>query len=230
MHDQSKDQKSHAHHEHSHHDCCGHDHAHSHQEKHEHSHHHSAGHSHKHGEACGHNHAHGESCGHDHHHHNHAHDHHDHAHDHHDCCDHDHHHGHNHLSAEECSSLVSQAQESEDPVEALDLLLIAGEGFAHLGDAVGTAAVNGLLAKKVPTLPPLSKLKTAQVAALKALELALIKNNEQAKAALTQSVADLEEFDGEAREEVEPLLADVRKALAGIRTSGLKSLLNKLKF
>lgn len=215
MHDHSKDQKSHSHHDHSHHDCCGHDHAHGHEEKHEHSHHHSAGHTHKHDESCGHQH---------------AHDDHHHAHDHHGCCEHDHHHGHSHLSAEECSSLVSQAQESDDPAEALDLLLIAGEGFAHLGDAVGTAAVNGLLSKKIPTLPPLSKLKTAQVAALKALELALTKNNEQAKIALTQSVAALEEFDGEAREEVEPLLADVRKALASIRTSGLKSLLNKLKF
>jgi hypothetical protein len=208
-----KDNKHHD--NHAHHDCCGHDHhEHKHDHKHEHSHH---------GNSCSHHdHAHSHDHNHDH---NHAHDHH-----HHDCCGHDHAHGHQHLSGEECSSLVSQAQESHDPEEALDLLLIAGEGFAHLGDAVGTAAVNGLLAKKIPTLPPLSKLKTAQVTALKALELALNKDNEKAKAALSESVAQLEEFTGEAREEVEPLLADVRKALAGIRTSGLRSLLNKFKF
>jgi hypothetical protein len=189
------------HNDHVHHgDCCGHDHDHSHDHKHDHSHDH-----------------------HDHH----GHEHH---HDHHDCCGHDHAHGHQHLSKEECSSLVAQAQESNDPEEILDLLLIAGEGFAHLGDAVGTAAVNGILAKKLPALPPLSKLKTAQMNALKALELALNKDNEKAKAALTESVTQLEDFTGENREEVEPLLADVRKALAGIRTSGLRSLLNKFKF
>jgi hypothetical protein len=95
---------------------------------------------------------------------------------------------------------------------------------------VGTSAVNGLLVKKIPALQPLTPLKTAQVAALKALELALNKDNEKAKTALTESVSQLEEFTGEAREEVEPLLADVRKALAGIRTTGLRSLLNKFKF
>lgn len=201
MHDNQKQNSNHTNHEHSHHDCCGHDHD----------------HNHDHGHKEQHSHSHHHSAGHDH------------EHDH-SCCDHDHGHGHQHLSAEECSSLVSQAQESDDPTEALDLLLIAGEGYAHLGDAVGTAAVNGLLNKKIPTLPALSKLKTAQVAALKALELALNKDTEKAKAALSASVSELEDFTGEAREEVEPLLADVRKALAGIRTSGLKSLLNKFKF
>ncbi|MEN9809196.1 MAG: hypothetical protein RLZZ488_763 [Pseudomonadota bacterium] len=224
MNDHNKHSHNQHGHEHSHHDCCGHE-KHTHAEQHDHSHHHTGGtDAHKHGHDCS-------DHEHDHkHEHNHAHQH-DHAHHHgHDCCDHDHAHGHHHLSSEECSSLFSQAQESDDPTEALDLLLIAGEGFAHLGDAVGTAAVNGLLAKKIPTLQPLSKLKTAQVAALKALELALNKESEKAKSALTQSVSDLEDFSGEDREEVEPLLADVRKQLAGIRTGGLKSLLSKFKF
>ena len=217
MHDHNKHSHDQHGHEHSHHDCCGHE-KHNHSEQHGHSHHHT-------GAVHTHDHTHDHTHVHDHGHH------HDHDHQHgHDCCDHDHSHGHHHLSSEECSSLVSQAQESDDPAEALDLLLIAGEGFAHLGDAVGTAAVNGLLAKKIPTLQPLSKLKTAQVAALKALELALNKETEKAKSALTQSVSDLENFSGEDREEVEPLLADVRKQLAGIRTGGLKSLLSKFKF
>lgn len=217
MHDHENKKSGHTDHSHSHHDCCGHDHSHDHGHGHAHQ-HDGHRHDHKHHDRShhGHEHSHHHTSGHDHH-------------EHHDCCGHDHGHGHQHLSSEECSSLVSQAQESDDPIEALDLLLIAGEGFAHLGDAVGTAAVNGLLAKKIPTLAPLSKLKSAQVGALKALELALNKDNEKAKTALTQSVAELEDFTDEDREEVEPLLADVRKALAGIRTSGLKSLLSKFK-
>jgi hypothetical protein len=125
---------------------------------------------------------------------------------------------------------VSQAQESNDPEEALDLLLIAGEGFAHLSDAVGLSAVNGLLSKHTATMPPLSKLKSAQWNALRALESALNKDHAKAKDALSASVNELENFSGEERDEVEPLLADVRKALAGIRTGGLKSLLSKFKF
>ncbi|MFZ9519597.1 MAG: hypothetical protein ACO3A4_03890 [Silvanigrellaceae bacterium] len=125
---------------------------------------------------------------------------------------------------------MQQAKESTDPAEALDFLLIAGEGFAHMGDVTGTAAVNGLLQKHVSKLPAISALKSAQISALQALELALNKEGEKAKTALTASVAQLEEFTGEARDEVEPLLADVRKALGNIRSSGLKSLLSRLKF
>ncbi|MEN9826730.1 MAG: hypothetical protein RI953_2475 [Pseudomonadota bacterium] len=219
---QDHNKNNHQHGEHSHGDCCAHDHHHDHEHNHKHEHKHEHEHEHAHGECCAHDHSHDHAHGH-------AHDHaHSHDHGHHDCCDHDH--GHQHLSAEECASLVQQAKESSDPVEALDFLLIAGEGFAHMGDAVGTAAVNGLVKKRTATMPALSALKAAQINALQALELALNKENDKAKTALTASVAQLEEFTGEARDEIEPLLADVRKALGGIRSSGLKSLLSRLKF
>lgn len=201
----------HKEHDHNHSSCCDHDHSHhhvhthdaTHNDNHQHSHHHNHDHSH---------------------HHTHGHD----EHHGHDCCDHDHSHGHKHLSAHDCTTLFNAAHSSSNTAEAVRLLLEAGCGFAHLGDAAATAAVNGALLQKLDSGASLTSLQKAECNALKALELAF--NNKGAKEALAQSVAELENFSGTEREQVEQLLGDVRKALAKIRTSGLKSLLSKLKF
>lgn len=188
-------------HSHDHHDCCGHDHAHDHKHDHKHSHDHSHEHDHKHS--------------------------HDHSHEHdHSCCDHDH--GHKHLSAHECSAMVNQARACTDHLQATELLLQAGAGFAHLGDGTGTAAVAGLLGERTASGIKLNAVQSAQLNAVKALALAL--TQAPAKDQLTASVAELENFSGNERIHVEQLLGDVRKALANLRNSGLKSLLSKFKF
>ena len=201
MHDHNK---THQHNNaHEHHGCCGHEH------NHEHSHEHSHEHNHEHN-------------------HEHSHEHnHEHSHEHdHSCCDHDH--GHKHLTSHECSALVNKARSSSDQVEATHLLFEAGEGFAHLGDATGTAAVTGLLFEKKNSGMPFTSLQNAKFKAIKAIGQAL--NKSPSKEELSQSVNDLENFSGAERAEVEQLLGDVRKSLAAIRNSGLKSLLNKLGF
>jgi len=213
---------------------------HDHKDK-EHKHDGCRGHEHQHDHA--HHHVHGSNVGHEHdpqhehdhsHHHTHAHDgHHTHAHDgHHDHHAHDGHHDHahchKHLSAHECTTLFNQAQASVNTVQAVALLIEAGSGFAHLGDAAATAAVNGELATKVSGTTALTALQRAQMNALKGLELALTRSG--GKETLAKSVEELENFSGHERAEVEQLLADVRKALAGLRATGLKSLLSKLKF
>jgi len=193
-------------------------------DKHNHSNHSHAGHSHDH------EHEHGSCCGHDHSHSHHDHAGHSHDHDHGGCCDHDHGHAHKHLSAHDCSTLVNKAQGVADSSAAISFLLEAGEGYAHLADAVGTSAVCGLLQERVSRGASLSKLDSARLAALTAIELGLSKNSEKAKEALTQSIATLEDFKGDEREAISQLLADVRKVLASIRSTGLKSLLSKFKF
>lgn len=202
--------------EHKHDGCCGHDHGH----------HHVHGHDAQHAESHDHHHEHSHHHTHTHHEH-HAHHGHEHHHGH-ECCDHDHGHGHKHLSAHECTTLFNQAQSTHDTAQAITLLIESGCGFAHLGDSAATAAVNGLLSEKIKAPAALTQLQKAQINALKALELALSQTG--GKEALAKSVDELENFSGSERAEVEQLLADVRKALAGIRTTGLKSLLSKLKF
>lgn len=108
------------------------------------------------------------------------------------------------------------------------LLIESGCGFAHLGDAAAIAAVNGLLADNSRASNAVTHLQKAQINALKAMELALSQTG--GKEALSKSIDELENFSGTERAEIEQLLADVRKALAGIRVTGLKSLLSKLKF
>jgi hypothetical protein len=181
---------------------------------------------HDHNKTKEHNHTHNDCCGHDHgHDHGHAHDHaHDYAHNH----AHDHGHGHKHMSGHDCSALVNKAQGIQDQAEATALFLEAGCGFAHLGDATGTAAVCGLVDERIKTGSHLNQLQTAQLNALKALSQAL--NKSGSKEALAKCVEELENFSGSEREHVEQLLGEVRKALASMRNSGLKALLSKFKF
>jgi cell division septum initiation protein DivIVA len=133
------------------------------------------------------------------------------------------------LSAHECTALFNKAQTTLDTHQAVALLIEAGCGFAHLGDAAATKAVNGLLTEKIKAVAPLTNLQNAQIHALRALELALAQAG-AAKDALSKCIDELENFSGSERLEVEQLLADVRKSLASIRATGLKSLLNKFKF